>query len=80
MLHELIERLKKWAKETTAALKAKLTAAAHSIRLPVSAGFDARTLIAALEGNVLNVGKRYRLTSSHAPLFSLYTFFGKRHN
>jgi hypothetical protein len=26
----------------------------------------------------LNAGKRYRLTSGHAPVFSLYTFFGNR--
>jgi hypothetical protein len=28
--------------------------------------------------NALNAGKLYRLTSSHAPIFSLYTFFGDR--
>lgn len=80
MLRELIERLKKWAKETAAALKAKMTAAAHSIRLPVSGGIDVRTLIAASEVNVLNVGKRHRITSghAHAPIFTLYTFFGIR--
>jgi hypothetical protein len=26
----------------------------------------------------LNAGKRYRLTSGHAPIFSLHTFFGNR--
>lgn len=29
-------------------------------------------------GNVFNVGKRYRLTSGHAPIFSLFTYFGNR--
>jgi hypothetical protein len=26
----------------------------------------------------LNAGKRYRLTSGHTPVFSLYTFFSNR--
>jgi hypothetical protein len=34
--------------------------------------------IASESGNVFNVGKRYRLTSSHAPIFSLFTYFGNR--
>ncbi|MFA4849672.1 MAG: hypothetical protein WC626_08080 [Methanoregula sp.] len=28
--------------------------------------------------NALKAGKRYRLTSDHAPVFSLFTFFGNR--
>jgi hypothetical protein len=34
--------------------------------------------IASETGNVFHVGKRYRLTSSHAPIFSLFTYFGNR--
>jgi hypothetical protein len=34
--------------------------------------------IASESGNVFNVGKRYRLTSGHAPIFSLFTYFGNR--
>jgi len=34
--------------------------------------------ISSETGNALNVGKRYRLTSGHAPIFSLFTFFGNR--
>jgi hypothetical protein len=29
-------------------------------------------------GNAMKMGKRYRLTSDHSPIFSLYTFFGDR--
>jgi hypothetical protein len=29
-------------------------------------------------GNVFQVGKRYRLTSDHAQIFSLFTYFGNR--
>jgi|APFre7841882793_1041355.scaffolds.fasta_scaffold01657_5 hypothetical protein len=34
--------------------------------------------IASESGNVFHVGKRYRLTSGHAPIFSLFTYFGNR--
>jgi hypothetical protein len=36
---------------------------------------DEKQILVAADGNVLDMGKRYRLTSGHAPLFSLYTFF-----
>jgi hypothetical protein len=78
MIRELIERLKKWAQETAAALKEKLAAAVHTITPPVSAGICAGALIVASEGNALDAGKMYRLTSGHAPVFSLFTFFGIR--
>ena len=78
MIRELIERLKTWVKETAAALKERLTAAAYMIKPMLSAVAYARALIVAPEGNVLNAGKRYRLTSGHAPVFSLFTFFGSR--
>ena len=32
-------------------------------------------VLVAAKGNVLDMGKRYRKTSGHAPLFSLFTFF-----
>jgi len=61
MIRELIERLKTWVKET---------AAAYMIKPTLSAVAYARALIVAPEGNVLNTGKRYRLTSGHAPVSS----------
>ena len=79
MIHERIERLKTWAKETFTAVNEKLATAVHWISPATSAGPDARVIIAAAKGNVLDMGKRYRNTSGHAPLFSLYTFFGNRH-
>ena len=36
---------------------------------------SAKPVPVAADGNVLDMGKRYRLTSGHAPLFSLFTFF-----
>lgn len=78
MIRELIERLKAWARQTAAALRERLAAAARHVRPAPPAVACARALVVAPEGNVLNAGKRYRLTSGHAPLFSLFTFFGDR--
>jgi len=78
MIHERIERLKTWAKESFAALKEKCAAATLWITPATSARLYASVIIAASEGNVLDMGKRYRKTSGHAPLFSLYTFFTHR--
>jgi hypothetical protein len=76
MISELIERLKTWAREAAAALKAKCTVAAHLFSH--SAVPDNHVIIVASEGNVLDTGKRYRNTSGHSPLFSLFTFFANR--
>ena len=35
-------------------------------------------IVASASGNDLDMGKRYRLTSGHAPIFSLFPFFGDR--
>jgi len=39
---------------------------------------DENTILAASEGNGMDTGKRYRKTSGHSPIFSLFTFFGLR--
>lgn len=75
MIHERIELLKTRAKETVAAVKKKLAAAMLWITPATSTVPDSRVIIAASKGNILDMGKRYRKTSGHAPLFSLYTFF-----
>ena len=56
-------------------------AAAVRVFVPgsLSAARGAKPIIAAADGNVLDMGKRYRLTSGHAPLFSLFTFFKNSH-
>lgn len=82
MINERIERLKTWIKEAVAALKARIAAFTEQVpslfpAVPVITAF-----IVASDGSVLDTGKRYRVSGghAHAPLFSLYTFFGKRHN
>ncbi len=80
MIRERIERLKTWAKESVAALKARIAAAVERLAHAFSASSEITAFIVASDGNVLNTGKRYRVSGghSHAPLFSLYTFFGIR--
>jgi hypothetical protein len=68
MIHERIERLKTW-------LETKFTATARVFTPADEIVADVKTVLVAADGNVLDMGKRYRKTSGHAPLFSLYTFF-----
>ena len=79
MISERLERLKTWVKVALAAKWAKLTAVVRKYTPSSSAVPDANALlIVASDGNVLDTGKRYRKTSGHAPLFSLFTFFANR--
>jgi len=78
MISELIERLKTRAKEAFAALKEKCAAVIRWITSAPSVASGAKSIPVAANGNVLDMGKRYRKTSGHAPLFSLYTFFTNR--
>jgi hypothetical protein len=79
MIREFITQLKTRAKEIAEALLGKIGSAIRQyapIRQPCA---GIHPLIVPVEsGNALNAGKRYRLTSGHAPVFSLYTFFGNR--
>jgi len=70
MISEFIERLKNW-------IRAKIEAAAEAVRPEVTV-VPRKTVLVSSEGNVMDMGKRYRLTSGHSPLFSLFTFFGLR--
>ena len=78
MIQEFFSGLVTRAKEVAAALKAKFNALTNKL-MPTS---PARKFlvpgISAETGNAMKMGKRYRLTSDHSPIFSLYTFFGDR--
>ncbi|MDP2796324.1 MAG: hypothetical protein Q8N94_02280 [Methanoregula sp.] len=78
MIHKGIEQLKTLAKEGFAALKEKCAAVIRWITSAPSVAHGAKKILVAADGNVLDMGKRYRLTSGHAPHFSLYTFFNHR--
>ena len=78
MIHEGIEQLKTRAKEAFPALKEKCAAVIRWITSAPSGASDAKSVLVAADGNVMDMGKRYRKTSGHAPLFSLFTFFTNR--
>lgn len=66
----------KYVEQTMKWLKAKFAAAVRVFEPEaLSAVRRAKPVLVAADGNVLDMGKRYRLTSGHAPLFSLFTFF-----
>jgi hypothetical protein len=79
MIREFIARLKKRAQEIKAAFLAKAGALLRSLSLSslARAGIPACIVSAHNEAR-LSGAKRYRLTSGHAPIFSLDTFFGTR--
>ena len=71
MISEHLGHLKTWLVAKLAAAARVFTPAAETVR-------GTKTVLVAADGNVLDMGKRYRITSGHAPLFSLYTFFTNR--
>ena len=75
MTSKYVGHLGTLAKQIYAALKQKCAAAIEWFTSAPSATSDAKPILVAANGNVLDMGKRYRLTSGHAPLFSLFTFF-----
>jgi hypothetical protein len=79
MIREFIARMRTRAKEIAAAQIGKIGSAIRRYlpSHPAHAGIH-RLIVPTESGNALNAGKRYRLTSGHAPIFSLYTFFGNR--
>jgi len=80
MIPELIAQLRTRAKEAKKAMKAKFIAIRYHFITPSDpACRPAPVLIVPSgSGNALDVGKLYRLTSGHSPIFSLFTFFGDR--
>jgi len=79
MTSKYVGHLGNLAKQIFAALKQKCVAAIEWFTSAPSGASDAKPVPVAANGNVLEMGKRYRLTSGHAPLFSLFTFFKNSH-
>ena len=79
MIRKFIARQRTRLKEIAAACIAKIGAAItkYTPTQKVHAS-TSRLIVPTGSGNALKAGKRYRLTSDHAPIFSLYTFFGNR--
>ena len=75
MIGEFFIKLVKRAKEVAKALRAKCIALAKKLLPAVPVKKFLVPVISPETGNAMNMGKRYRLTSDHSPIFSLYTFF-----
>jgi hypothetical protein len=71
MINELIGHIKTW-------LKAKFAATARIFAPAAGIIPDEKQTLVAADGNVLDMGKRYRLTIDDAALSALYTFFKNR--
>ena len=79
MFRDTFARLGTGLNEIAKAIRAKIGIAISQCMpsLPDYAGIKELVVVTG-STNALNVGKRYRLTSGHAPVFSIFTFFGDR--
>jgi hypothetical protein len=78
MIQEFFSGLVSRAKEVATTLKAKFDALIKKLMPGAPAQKFLVPGISSETGNAMKMGKRYRLTSDHSPIFSLYTFFGDR--
>jgi hypothetical protein len=78
MIREFFRKLVTRAKEVAKVLKAKFIALTNKLMPVVPVKKFLIPGISSETGNAMKMGKRYRLTSDHSPVFSLYTFFGDR--
>jgi hypothetical protein len=78
MIQEFFHGLVTRAKEVATALKAKFDALFHKLMPTSPAQKFLLPGISSETNNAMKISKRYRLTSDHSPIFSLYTFFGDR--
>jgi len=80
MIREFAAHLKMGVKSVVKAIKAKINSITDYFSTPSVptchqfSGYVIPTCIVS----ALNLGLRYRLTSGHAPIFSLFTFFSNR--
>jgi hypothetical protein len=78
MIKEFFRKLVNRAKEVAKVLKAKFNALICKLIPTAPVKIFLVPGISSETGNAMKMGKRYRLTSDHSPVFSLYTFFGDR--
>ena len=78
MIGEFFTNLLDRAKKAAKALKAKVTALVHKLLPPVTAKKALLPGIPLQIVQAMHISRRYRLTSDHSPIFSLYTFFPDR--
>jgi hypothetical protein len=80
MFREFAAHLKMGVKTVIRAIKAKINSITDyfsTSSVPAGQQFSGYVIPTSI-ASVMNLGLRYRLTSGHAPIFSLFTFFGNR--
>ncbi len=75
MIREFFIKLISRAKEVAKVLKSKFVALTNQLVPAVPVKKLLIPSISSEMGNAMKMGKRYRLTSDHSPIFSLFTFF-----
>ena len=78
MIKEFFRKLVTRAKEVAQVLKVQCNALISKLMPTAPVKIFLVPGISPAMGNAMKMGKRYRLTSDHSPIFSLYTFFGDR--
>ena len=78
MIGEFFIKLLTRAKEVAKVLKAKFIALTKKLMPAIPVKKFLTPSISSQTRNAMKMGKRYRLTSDHSPIFSLYTFFSDR--
>jgi hypothetical protein len=80
MIREFAVHLKMGVKSVVKAIKVKINSITDYFSTPSVPACHQFSGYVIPTGtvNALNLGLRYRLTSGHAPIFSLFTFFGNR--
>jgi len=78
MIGEFFKHLLDRAKKAAKALKAKVIALVHKLQLPIIAKKAILRGIPLKIVQAMHISRRYRRTSDHSPVFSLYTFFPDR--
>jgi hypothetical protein len=75
MVGEFFRKLLSRAKEVAKVLKSKFIALTNKLMPTIPVKKFLKPSISSDMGNAMKMGKRYRLTSDHSPIFSLFTFF-----
>jgi hypothetical protein len=78
MIREFFRKLVMRAQEVTKVLRAEFDALTDKLMPAAPVKIFLVPALSPETGNAMRMGKRYRLTSDHSPVFSLYTFFGDR--
>jgi hypothetical protein len=78
MIREFFINLVHRAKKAAYAMKAKFSALSYRLLPPAPREKFPVPAVSPETGEAMTVRKRYRLTSDHSPVFSLFTFFPDR--